>query len=263
MPERTDPTNPVSNPYLCQYLAVYRYALPYVRGKVVLDAGCGEGYGANLLATQARQVTAVDCSRKAIRQAQHRYPSPNLAFEIGDLNHLERDGNRSFDVVCCFHVIEHLREPVPFLRNVARLLTPEGCLLLSTPNSRMSFVEWPYHEREYTAQELGELLGKAFPSVRLSALHASPAMLEYRKHQADAVQRVFRLDVLRCRKWLPRRVLQKGYDLGSYLLGAHLRSGHESLMSGITVEDFQVRGEHLEEGVDLMALCHKSRSADD
>lgn len=40
----------------------------------------------------------------------------------------------SFDLVTCFHVLEHIREPGPFLRSIKRALTPNGLLYLKTPN---------------------------------------------------------------------------------------------------------------------------------
>ncbi len=258
MAERTEPTNPASHPFYCQYRAVYEYALGFVRDKRVLDAGCGEGYGANLLAKVARQVIAIDYDKKAIRRAARRYQKSNLIFHARDLNQLRAYEADSFDVVCCFQVIEHLKDPVGFLRDAADLLKADGVFLISTPNRLQTFVDWPYHEREYAADEFRELLEAVFPEVTLYALHASFRMHQFREIQARNVQRIFRWDIFQLRKWLPRRMLQLGFDIGGKVLGACLRSAHTALMSRITVQDFYVRYDGLDEGLDLIGVCRKN-----
>lgn len=259
MAERTDPTNPAHHPFYCQYRAVYEYALGFVRNQVVLDAGCGEGYGADLLAQKALQVIAIDYDQKAIRRARRRYQQPNLIFQVRALSHLRKYAPCSFDVVCCFQVIEHLKEPLDFLRDVFSLLKNGGQFLISTPNHRMTFVDWPYHEREYTADEFRELLGTVFPEVTLYALHASPRLHRFRAIQAHAIQRAFKWDILQLRKWLPRRWLQLCFDMGGKVLGACLRSAHADFMSGITVQDFHIQGDGLDEGLDVIGVCQKMR----
>jgi 2-polyprenyl-3-methyl-5-hydroxy-6-metoxy-1,4-benzoquinol methylase len=59
--------------------------LGFVPGKRALDAGCGEGYGADLLAQKARPIIAIDSDKKAIQQARQRYQKPNLIFQKKDV----------------------------------------------------------------------------------------------------------------------------------------------------------------------------------
>ena len=58
----------------------YYYAFSYVRDKIVLDAGCGVGYGTVELAKQANCVVGVDLCRNAVRRAKTRWKSGNLDF---------------------------------------------------------------------------------------------------------------------------------------------------------------------------------------
>lgn len=259
MAERTDPTKKANHPFYCQYRAVYEYALGFVQDKRVLDAGCGEGYGANLLAQQAKQVIAIDSDKKAIQQARRRYQKPNLIFQEREVSQLKAYAPCSFDVVCCFQVIEHLKDPVGFLCDVGKIKKASGWLLISTPNRLSTFVDWPYHEREYTADEFRDLLLTVFEEVTLYALHASQRMHQFREIQARNIQRVFRWDVLQLRKWLPRRWLQISFDIGGRALGACLRAAHADLMSRITVQDFHVQDGRLDDGLDLIGVCRSLR----
>jgi SAM-dependent methyltransferase len=90
-------------PDLSQHMAAYRACLPFVPGKVVLDGGCGEGYGAKCIAESARLVIGVDSSWETAREAGRGAPR-NLHLSCSDLRRLGfQDG--SFDVVCCFQVV--------------------------------------------------------------------------------------------------------------------------------------------------------------
>ena len=160
MAERTDPTQKANHPFYCQYRAVYEYATQFTQGQRVLDIGCGEGYGAHLLAQHAKEVVAVDKAKNTIQQAKQKYDLPNLDFYIQDVSQLHKYFPYAFDVVCCFHLIEHLRTPEYFLAEVGKRLTnPAAVLLISTPNRysplrQSTSLQWPHHEREYRCQRV-------------------------------------------------------------------------------------------------------------
>ena len=79
-----------NHPFYCQYRAVYEYATQFTQGQRVLDLGCGEGYGAHLLAQHAKEVVAVDKDKKTIQQAKQKYNLPNLDFYIQDVSQLHK-----------------------------------------------------------------------------------------------------------------------------------------------------------------------------
>src|SRR5262249_57123529 len=66
---------------LNEHIARYAFAARLARGKRVLDAGCGAGYGSAELARWAQSVTGVDVSCEAIDFARENYPLPNVRFE--------------------------------------------------------------------------------------------------------------------------------------------------------------------------------------
>ncbi len=258
MAERIDPGNPTTRPTYWQHYVVYEYALPYVMDKVVLDAGCGEGYGTHLLTPSAKKIVGVDYAKKVIKRAASKYQKPNLTYQVMDLTNLECEDS-SFDIICCFQVIEHLKHPERFLLAARKILKSSGMLLLSTPNRRTSAFDWPYHFREYTAEELTKLLEQFFPSVKLNALHASEKMKTFRALQAQSSEGALRFDPFSIRKLLPRRLLQLVFSIGAFFLRTHISKTHDELAKNITVKDFHISDCNFNEAFDLIALCQKSR----
>jgi SAM-dependent methyltransferase len=176
--ERTVPGIARENYWFRRHLVVYEALAPRCRG-VVLEAGCGEGYGADLLAGGATQVLALDYDAQAIGHVGRRYP--RVAAARANLVALPvRDGG--VDAVVSLQVVEHLWDQGRFLRECRRVLAPGGALLLSTPN-RITFSPGrdtplnPFHTRELAAAELAELLATAgFVDVAVLGLHHGPRL---------------------------------------------------------------------------------------
>lgn len=68
----------------------------------------------------------------------------------------------SFDFVISFQVIEHIKQDVELVREVKRVLKPAGKFIVTTPNAPMSLTRNPWHVREYTAEQLQNLLEHEF-----------------------------------------------------------------------------------------------------
>jgi SAM-dependent methyltransferase len=163
----------LENRYLyLEHLARYRYAAQFVSGKIVLDLGCGTGYGAGYLAgQQAKYVIGVDLNREAITYAQSHYQAPNLAFSHSDCLRLALpDG--AVEVVVSFEVIEHIVDGPGYLNEIERVLQPGGYFIGSTPNKRLHSADVeishnPFHVREYFLSDLHQLLATRFDRVRV------------------------------------------------------------------------------------------------
>ena len=149
----------------------HRYCVvaPLARGKRVLDAACGEGYGSSLLAKEASSVVGMDLSAEAIGHARLRYVADNLAFSQGSCSALPF-GDASFDLVVSFETIEHLLAQSEMLAELRRVLVPEGVLIISSPNkpvySAGGDAHNEFHLKELTREELGVLLAPGFPEQR-------------------------------------------------------------------------------------------------
>ena len=155
-----------------EHLARYAFAARLARGKRVLDAGCGTGYGAAELAKNAAAVTGVDQSDEAVAFARENYRLPNLNFLAASVVALPYPG-ASFDLVVAFEVIEHLDAWHEFLLEVRRVLAPGGQFIVSTPN-KLYYAETreqagpnPFHRHEFDFAEFRDELGAVFPHISM------------------------------------------------------------------------------------------------
>jgi GT2 family glycosyltransferase/glycosyltransferase involved in cell wall biosynthesis/SAM-dependent methyltransferase len=149
----------------------YLYASQFAAGKVVLDIACGEGYGSDWLARTAKQVIGVDVDPQKVRHASSKYLRPNLEFRQGPAEVVPVEGREVFDVVVCFETIEYLwaGQQKNCLREVGRLLKPDGVILVSTPNKLYYSDEHnykdPFHRKEFYSAEYVNLLKQFFRTV--------------------------------------------------------------------------------------------------
>ena len=153
-----------------EHMHRYAFAGQFVRGKSVLDAACGEGYGSELLARVAHDVIGVDLSATAIEHARQRYSSGNIEFQQADCCRLPFEDDR-FDCIVSFETIEHLEDQQKMLAEFERVLRPGGFLLISSPDkavySDARNFNNPHHVRELYMGEFRDLLGERFAAVRL------------------------------------------------------------------------------------------------
>jgi SAM-dependent methyltransferase len=150
----------------------YAFTRAFVDGRRVLDVACGEGYGAAFLAEAARFVVGVDIDEGAVAHARDAYGArDNVRFVRGSAAALPLAAG-TIDAVVSFETIEHLRaaDQARMLAEFARVLAPDGVLILSSPNrpeysEARAYVN-PYHLHELDRDELTGLLAADFPAQR-------------------------------------------------------------------------------------------------
>jgi SAM-dependent methyltransferase len=189
--ERTIPGLAEENYWFRRHEVVYAQLASRCAGRDVLEAGCGEGYGADLIAGVADRVIGLDYDEATVAHVRARYP--RIEMHHGNLAELPLP-DESVDVVVNFQVIEHLWDQGQFIAECRRVLRPGGTLLISTPN-RITFSPGrdtplnPFHTRELNAAELRELLVDAGLTVEavLGVFHG-PALEELdRKHGGSII----------------------------------------------------------------------------
>ena len=167
------------------HLATYKYCIPFIRGKVVLDYGCGTGYGTSLISEYCTQITGIDISPEALSYAQSHFSAPNLNYlqikpaEIAPLPF----SDRSFDVILSFQVIEHVQDISAYLRELDRVLAPDGRVAIATPDrsARLFSFQKPWnlwHLREYTQTQLQDTLSEYFSDVNVLQTGGKPEILQ-------------------------------------------------------------------------------------
>lgn len=155
--------NPVPVPV---QLAAYKLASrKYIRaGDRVLDVGFGLGYGLAIMARQGAELTGIEIDQKAVFSAQR------LVSEVPGIHDVRLyDGwtipfdDRSFDVVTCVDVIEHVPDYMRLITQMIRLAN--RTVLISTPNRRPEYTRLDgrpknrWHLREWSCKELDAIVG--------------------------------------------------------------------------------------------------------
>lgn len=151
----------------------YYSVLPLVKGKVVVDAACGEGYGSSILASVAKSVVGIDINEDAVQRAKDKYGTQlNLSYMVESIAELSLE-DKSVDVLVSFETIEHVSEELQqqFLCQIARVLKDDGILIMSTPNkaiySDLRNYHNEFHVKEFYKDEFLTFLYQKFENVLL------------------------------------------------------------------------------------------------
>lgn len=159
------------------HLSIYNFAERFCEDGVVLDAGCGSGYGAARLAEAgARHVDAIDISAKAIEFSRHHFGRPHLEFAVASIESLPFPHDR-FDLVYTSNTLEHVADVRAFLREAHRVLKPSGTLLVAVPpiagdaGLYINLIN-RYHLNIWSPRQWQFVIGQFFENVN-SCLHGA------------------------------------------------------------------------------------------
>jgi len=131
----------------------------------ILEIGAGDGCLTASLAQNGTAVTGVEVESAAVRLASSALAHyQNCAIAQADCYRLPFLAN-AFDVVVMADVIEHLDDPETALAEAARVLNPDGVMILTTPKWRPDRMWDVYHVHEYTPRELNHCLKRFFGHV--------------------------------------------------------------------------------------------------
>lgn len=243
------------------HISTYRFAIPHVAGRNVLDFGCGTGYGTAMLAEHAAAITGVDLSTEAIAHAEAHYRRHNLTFRpIGRIEHKRLpfpDG--FFDAVVSFQVIEHIANTDAYLSEIARVIKSGGVFVVATPDRRTRLLPgqrpWNrFHVREYSQASLRQAIATRFTDIELYRMSGTPSVL------APELRRT------RMLKWVTLPFTFPGAPEWWRLWGLNLMARlHKSTAPagssapgdfGIDARDIQIRRD-LASGVNLVAIARR------
>jgi 2-polyprenyl-6-hydroxyphenyl methylase/3-demethylubiquinone-9 3-methyltransferase len=111
--------------------------LASIKGKQVLDIGCGGGILSDAMARAGATVTGIDLAGKSLKVAQlHALESqtPNVSYREISAEALAAETPAQFDVVTCMEMLEHVPDPASIVKACATLVKPGGWVFFSTLN---------------------------------------------------------------------------------------------------------------------------------
>ena len=135
-------------------------------GKRVLDIGCGNAHSLLFLTAQGCDAYGIEEDRNV----QKLVDTLNVSIEAGNI-YTTTYSDHSFDYILASQVLEHIPDPIRFLKAASKMLAPGGKLILSFPNTRglsrrifgKRWIHWhiPYHLNHFSPKSLPPLFAAA------------------------------------------------------------------------------------------------------
>jgi len=163
-------TYPASSTSIDRYI----FANHWTKGKKVLDAATGKGYGAGiLLSLGATSVVGIDIDEEGVSEANNRMSSPNCSYQVSDIFNLPNIFPKNeFDVVVSIETFEHLPperidEYLQGLKHCA-----SETVIITTPKRKTPI--WHYdggtHLYEYDKDEMIDILSRNFSNDNITGM---------------------------------------------------------------------------------------------
>ena len=210
--ERVNSQYEANNYVFNRQLKAYELAKEMVSGKI-LELGSGEGYGIDLLSPKADIYQAVDKFDTTIDFDKNK----NVRFTKLTIPPLSGIQDNSYDFVVAFQLIEHIEEDRDLVKEINRVLVKGGKFIVTTPNIKTTLSRNPWHIREYTKEELHELLKSSFHKVETLGIFGDVLVDEYYQENKRSVDRIMKYDIFNLQYRLPRSVLKIPFDILNHL----------------------------------------------
>lgn len=168
---------------LMEHIARYEFAKYFCKDRV-LDIACGSGYGSEILLkgnTNIKELVGIDINKESISYAKEHYHYDKTSYFVDDaLKENLYNIYGTFDTIISFETIEHFEGDAKFVKNLYRLLKPDGTLIISTPFGRGKDqpCSCPFHVYQYTEEEFKEVLK---PFSQLTMYHQIDTTIEIPK----------------------------------------------------------------------------------
>lgn len=228
--------------------AGYRELAAHAQGTRVLDVGCGVGDESVRLSAPGRTVFGLDYHQPTALLAK----GNGVSSVCGDGGSLPF-ATASLDAVCSSHIIEHFVDPLPHVREMARVVKDDGTVLVLTPNEPADF-ENPFHVHLFTPSSLRSMLSKHFRDVQVFGLDGDEVVHADFSSRRRTGEILLKLDPLGLRKKLPRSTYVRLHSIGRRLMYP-ITNRFQKGSTSITQDNFSVTDEITESVLVLFAVA--------
>src|SRR5690554_821416 len=198
------------NPIHQRLLKAYIAAKPLVSGDL-LEVGCGEGRGVEVLLSEVDSYHGLDKIPEVITNLRGRFP--NVTFEQAVIPPFASIASNAYDTVVSFQVIEHIEDDQLFLEEIYRVLKPGGKAIISTPNIKHTLSRNPWHIRKYTPDQLKALCEGIFDTVETMGIGGNKKVWNYHEANRKSVRKIMRFDIFNLQYRLPASLLRIPYEV--------------------------------------------------
>ena len=241
------------NPLHHRLLSAYVFAEKYINGDV-LELGCGEGRGIDIILKKSKSFTAIDKISEVTERLSIKHPKEKfISSSFPPLINIE---DNSFDTIVTFQVIEHINNDNLFVEEIYRILRPGGKALISTPNIEMTLTRNPWHIREYTSRQLQDLTSKFFNKITMKGIAGNDKIKKYYEENKKSVSKFKRLDILNLEKHLPNFLYKIPYEFLNRINRNKLEADDKSLVSSISTNDYLLEDDN-PRNLDLFIILEK------
>ncbi len=254
--EITSDQIPSDNPIHQRLLKAYYLAEPYIHGSL-LELGCGEGRGVEILAPKCDEYLGLDKISEIISTLKIQFP--HLQFEESVFPPFRSLNDNVYDVIVSFQVIEHIKDDGEFLKEIYRVLKPGGKVIITTPNIKKTLTRNPWHIREYTPDQLFDLTNSIFDKVEMKGITGSKKLWEYYEQNKKSVERITRFDILNLQYRLPAPLLRIPYDILNRVNRNKLQNQDNDLVLSISQDDYLL-SDNPDSSLDLFCVLEKASS---
>ena len=241
------------NPLHHRLLSAYVFGEKYINGDV-LELGCGEGRGIDIILKKSKSFTAIDKISVVTERLSKKYK--NEKFISSSFPPLINIEDNSFDTIVTFQVIEHINNDNLFVEEIYRILRPGGKALITTPNIEMTLTRNPWHIREYTSRQLQDLAAKFFTKITMKGITGNDKIKKYYEENKKSVSKFKRLDILNLEKNLPNFLYKIPYEILNRMNRNKLQANDKSLVSSISTNDYSLQNDN-PKNLDLFLILEK------